>query len=148
MCVSHLPFHCLPADELVFHHDGPFDALNPHRNRNNSRRAPMQAFPKDSLNNVIGGSGPVNARPDHATFMGNADDEAFKDYSTGAAPEKIGSSGGAVAMGVFDPLSRGSVLHGDETLGLGTSTFLEGAPAARSPAGRRTPRRCCGTARG
>ena len=43
----------------------------------------MQAFPEGSLNNVLGGSGPFNKRPDHATFMGNADDEAFK--STRAA---------------------------------------------------------------
>jgi hypothetical protein len=34
----------------------------------------MQAFPEGSLNNTIGGSGPLNARPDHATFMGQQDD--------------------------------------------------------------------------
>jgi len=129
----------------VFHHDGPFDALNPHRNRNGSRRAPMQAFPKDSLNNVIGGSGPVNARPDHATFMGHADDEAFKEYASNPKPDKAGS---ANAMGVFDPLSRGSVLHGDETLGLGTSTFLEGTPAARTAVQRREAERAADWADG
>jgi hypothetical protein len=35
-------------------------------------------------------------------------------------------------MPVFDPTARGSVLHGDESLGLGTSTFLEGTPATRT----------------
>ncbi len=94
----------------------------------------MQAFPKDSLNNVIGGSGPLNARPNHATFMGTADEEAFKDYSNKAALDKMGSSS---LMPVFDPLSRGHILHGDETLGLGTSTFLEGTPAARTTIQRR-----------
>ncbi|KAL8387188.1 hypothetical protein RB595_010094 [Gaeumannomyces hyphopodioides] len=117
----------------LFHHDGPFDALNPHRNKKGSSRAPMQAFPKDSLNNVLGGSGPVNARPDHATFMGNSNEEAFKEY---ASPlDKQGSS--SRVMPVFDPTSRGSILHGDESLGLGTSTFLEGTPAARTVIQRR-----------
>ncbi|KAK4211714.1 Pal1 cell morphology protein-domain-containing protein [Rhypophila decipiens] len=112
----------------MFHHDGPFDALNPHRNKSNSRRlAPMQAFPKDSLNNVIGGSGPLNARPDHAAIMGHHDEEAFRDWSTGAADKPSKTD-----VPVFDPLSRGAVLHGDESLGLGTSTFLEGTPAART----------------
>lgn len=115
----------------LFHHDGPFDALNPHRNRQGSRRAPMQAFPKDSLNNVLGGSGPLNARPDHATFMGTADEEGYKDYNNGVIPsDKMGSS--SHMPPVFDPLSRSHVVHGDETFGLGTSTFLEGTPAARS----------------
>ena len=98
----------------------------------------MQAFPKDSLNNSIGGSGPVNSRPDHATFMGRGDEEAFTDYNRGGVykngysyPQSKGE------MPVFDPMSRGSVLHGDETLGLGTSTFLEGTPAARTAIQRR-----------
>ncbi|EHA46219.1 hypothetical protein MGG_02779 [Pyricularia oryzae 70-15] len=116
----------------LFHHDGPFDALNPHRNKKGSSRAPMQAFPKDSLNNSMGGSGPLNARPDHATFMGNADQEAFREYSQG---EKQGSS--SRLPPVFDPLSRGTILHGDESMGLGTSTFLEGTPAARTVIQRR-----------
>jgi hypothetical protein len=123
----------------VFHHDGPFDALNPHRNKKGSRRAPMQAFPKDSLNNSIGGSGPLNSRPDHAAFMGQADEEAFMDYNSGKA-NKNGYNYPNQARGempVFDPMSRGSILHGDETLGLGTSTFLEGAPAARTAIQRR-----------
>jgi hypothetical protein len=96
----------------------------------------MQAFPKDSLNNVIGGSGPLNARPDHATFMGHAEDEAFKEFAKQAPVDKSSSSA-AGTMGVFDPLSRGSVLHGEESLGLGTSTFLEGTPAARTAVQRR-----------
>jgi len=128
----------------VFHHDGPFDAVNPHRNKPGSRRAPMQAFPKDSLNNSLGGSGPLNKRPDHAVFMGQGDDEAFKEWSSGAkgdgeyAPK-------AKEVPVFDPLSRGSVLHGDESLGLGTSTFLEGTPAARTAIQKREEERAAET---
>ncbi|KND89842.1 Protein PAL1 [Tolypocladium ophioglossoides CBS 100239] len=123
----------------LFHHDGPFDALNPHRNRQSSRRAPMQAFPKDSLNNSIGGAGPLNQNPDHAVFMGNGTDEAFRDYA-GGGRNKNGynyptpSNGEAV---IFDPIARGNVVHGDESHGLGTSTFLEGTPAARTAIARR-----------
>lgn len=124
---------------LVFHHDGPFDALNPHRNRQNSRRAPMQAFPKDSLNNSLGGAGPLNQNPDHAVFMGNGTDEAFRDYAGGAKNKNgynypVASAGEAA---IFDPISRGSAVHGDESHGLGTSTFLEGTPAARTAIARR-----------
>lgn len=101
----------------------------------------MQAFPKDSLNNVIGGSGPLNARPDHATFLGQNNEDAFLDYSNQAATK--GRSGSVPYtdaaiprpkgdVPVFDPMARGSILHGDESLGLGTSTFLEGTPAARA----------------
>ncbi|CAK7234442.1 hypothetical protein SBRCBS47491_008949 [Sporothrix bragantina] len=121
----------------VFHHDGPFDALNPHRNRKGSRRAPMQAFPKDSLNNSIGGSGPLNKRPDHRTFMGQGEDEAFREFSNNPMPP----SSGKIGAGVFDPLQRGSALHGDQSLGLGTSTFLEGTPAARTTIQRREAER-------
>lgn len=96
----------------------------------------MQAFPKDSLNNTIGGAGPLNARPDHATFMGQHDEEAFKEWSKGSKDKAGGKD-----VPVFDPLSRGSVLHGDESLGLGTSTFLEGTPAARTAIQKREEER-------
>lgn len=111
----------------------------------------MQAFPKDSLNNVMGGSGPLNKRPDHATFLGQNNEEAFLDYSNQAATKgRTGSTSQGDAgpqprprgdMPVFDPLARGSILHGDETLGLGTSTFLEGAPAARAAIQKREEER-------
>ncbi|TEA10054.1 Protein PAL1 [Colletotrichum sidae] len=117
----------------LFHHDGPFDAVNPHRNRKGSRRAPMQAFAKDSLNMSLGGSGPLNKRPDHATFMGNNDGDASADYNYAA----IGAREKNDEPAVFDPRNRGSILHGEESMGLGTSTFLEGTPAARTAIQRR-----------
>ena len=98
----------------------------------------MQAFPKDSLNNSIGGSGPINARPDHRTFMGQGEDEAFREFSNNHQPPSSGKIG---PIGVFDPLQRGTALHGDQTLGLGTSTFLEGTPAARTTIQRREAER-------
>lgn len=100
----------------------------------------MQAFPKDSLNMALGGSGPLNAKPDHKTLMGQHDEEAYLDYNASKRNEQpiyeppVGSSKEA---NVFDPHARASVLHGDESLGLGTSTFLEGTPAAQRDIARR-----------
>lgn len=124
------------ANSSVFHHDGPFDACNPHRNRTGSRRAPMQAFPKDSLNNVMGGGGPINKRPDHATFLGHNDDEGYKDFSKGGAMNKpyeaySGNGSKLKEPDVSSPFKR-DMVHGEETMGLGTSTFLDGAPASRT----------------
>ena len=106
----------------------------------------MQAFPKDSLNNVLGGGGPLNKRPDHATFLGHNDDEAFKDYSKGG----VGYNGfepydnGSIRPGpvrqeshILSATTRVEPIHGEETPGLGTSTFLEGAPASRTAMQRR-----------
>ena len=125
----------------VFHHDGPFDACNPHRNRQGSRRAPMQAFPKDSLNNVLGGGGPLNKRANHDTLLMANDEEAFQDYAkggtTGSSFEPY--SNGAARPGpqrsesnIVSATTRVEPIHGEESLGLGTSTFLEGAPASRT----------------
>lgn len=93
----------------------------------------MQAFPKDSLNNSLGGAGPLNKEPDHSTFMGNATDEAFRDFATGTkangyypAPPRVKEPA------IFNPVGRSDIVHGEETHGLGTSTFFEGTPAARS----------------
>ncbi|KAK6072689.1 mucin-1 [Seiridium cupressi] len=124
----------------LFHHDGPFDALNPHRNRNGSRHAPMQAFPKDSINMSLGGSGPLNAKPDHKALMGKHDEEAYLDYNRSRKGEPAiyeEPAGTKKDANVFDPHARASILHGDETLGLGTSTFLEGTPVAQTAIQRR-----------
>ncbi|TVY33139.1 Protein PAL1 [Lachnellula occidentalis] len=130
----------------LFHHDGPFDACNPHRNKQGSRRpAPMQAFPKDSLNNVLGGGGPLNKRPDHATFLGNNDGDAFKDYSSGVQKNgfepydkgAVRPDGRRQDSNIVNATSKVEPIHGEETMGLGTSTFLEGAPASRTAMQRR-----------
>ncbi|KAI0405931.1 Pal1-domain-containing protein [Xylaria palmicola] len=112
----------------LFHHDGPFDACNPSRNRKGSRRAPMQAFAKDSANNTIGGAGPLNKRPDHKLFMGQEPHDAATMYAGRKDPFKPR----AHEMELFDPKQRGDYEYGEETLGLGSSTFLEGTPAART----------------
>lgn len=118
----------------------------------------MQAFAKDSANNTIGGSGPVHKEINFAQFHGRGD-EGFTDFATSGAVNKpqadpgtefesyAGSSaptrrGPGVRPGVdrtssFNPTSRVDPVHGEESLGLGTSTFLEGAPAARTAIQRR-----------
>ncbi|KAL8739108.1 MAG: hypothetical protein Q9181_000219 [Wetmoreana brouardii] len=137
----------------LFHHDGPFDACNPHRNRKGSKVAPMQAFAKDSINNTLGGSGPVNKDLDLNQFHGRGA-EGFTDFSASGVntfptePEPYAGAsapirkGPSVRPGVdrttsYNPTDRVEPVHGDESLGLGTSTFLEGAPAARAAIQRR-----------
>ena len=129
---------------IVFHHDGPFDACNPHRNRKGSSRAPMQAFAKDSANNVLGGSGPLHKDIDHAQYFGDRAAEAFSDFSkSGVESRGYELYGGNPSRPTvdrsnsFNPVSRVDPVHGDESLGLGTSTFLEGAPASRTAIQRR-----------
>lgn len=85
----------------------------------------MQAFPANSANNTLGGSGPVNKNIDLERFHG-VGAEGFQDYAgTFKRPDA------ARAMS-FDPTSRVEPVHGEESVGLGTSTFLEGAPASRA----------------
>jgi hypothetical protein len=102
----------------------------------------MQAFPKDSANNAIGGSGPVNKVYDPSQFMGHNNNEAFTDYSkSGADASNYGAYDAKPSQPAppapFNPTARVDPIHGDESLGLGTSTFLEGTPASRRAIQRR-----------
>ncbi|KAF2229809.1 Pal1-domain-containing protein [Viridothelium virens] len=123
----------------LFHHDGPFDACNPHRNRRKDRAAPMQAFPVGSANNALGGAGPVNKNVNLDQFHGRGV-EAFTDYHDAPetenrwAPRRPEMSDRQIS---FNPSERVEPVHGEESVGLGTSTFLEGAPASRSAMQRR-----------
>lgn len=118
----------------VFHHDGPFDACNPHRNRKKDHRAPMQAFPDGSANMNLGGAGPLHSTLDLNKIHGTGT-EGYKDFGTGydASGRRPDASRGLS----FDPYARTEPVHGEETFGLGTSTFLEGAPASRKAIERR-----------
>ena len=61
-----------------FHHDGPFDACRPHRNKRTSR-APVAAFPVNGPNNTLDG---VDYRRGNQNtenrIMGRADNEALR----------------------------------------------------------------------
>ncbi|PSR74410.1 Pal1 cell morphology protein-domain-containing protein [Coniella lustricola] len=111
-----------PFGASLVHHAGPYDAVFSKKKKN----SPLEAFAKDSANMSIGGSGPINARADHSTFMGRATDEAFADYGISLAPPTKKD------VALFNPHDRASMVHGDETHGLGSSTFLEGTPAAKA----------------
>lgn len=110
----------------VFHHDGPFDACNPHRNVKKDRRAPMEAFPANSANMALGGAGPLNSRIDLDRFHGRGE-EAFDAFASTRKTEP----------NIIDPTRRGDYVHGAESTGLGTSTFLDGAPASKRDITRR-----------
>lgn len=118
----------------MIHHDGPFDACNPHRNRKKDSKAPMQAFPVGSANNAIGGSGPLNAKIDVDRFHGRGED-AFNDFAgsgTGTFDSELPPRPQKTTRQLsFNPTDRVEPVHGEETYGLGTSTHLEGAPASR-----------------
>lgn len=111
----------------MIHHDGPYDAVQPHRNRRKDHRAPMQAFPVGSANNALGGSGPVNKHIDLDTFHGRGA-EGFTDFGAGDFKKRPELEGRSVS---FNPTDR-TVVHGEESVGLGTSTFLDGTPASRA----------------
>lgn len=109
-----------------FHHDGPFDACNPHRNKN-SVKGPVAAFPIDGANNSM--AEPVGGRTNprvEDTVLGRGVDEAYLDFNTTAARGRD-----SPAPLAFDPALKEQPVHGDPTMGLGTSTFLDGAPASR-----------------
>ena len=142
---------------LVFHHDGPFDACRPHRNKQ-PHKAPVAAFPANSLTNTLAGGLGEAPGLDRDKYFGLAPQEAFQDYGHIALvrprrtsdPERppiqtfrednynptteIGKVRPTVGIRStsFDPRLKTELVHGVESAGLGTSTFLEGAPAPKS----------------
>ena len=121
-----------------FHHDGPFDACNPHRNRKKDHRAPMHAFPAGSANNAVGGSGPVNKNIDVDAYAGRVT-QGFTDFAASGTEkaEPFGKKRSSVdQLDSFNPKGN-EIIHGVESYGLGTSTFLEGAPASKVDIERR-----------
>lgn len=110
----------------MIHHDGPYDAVQPHRNRKKDQRAPMEAFPAGSANNTLGGSGPLNTKIDLDRIHGRGA-EGFTDFAGAESEWKKATPPTAE----FSAKGRDDIVHGEQTHGLGTSTFLEGAPASR-----------------
>lgn len=107
-----------------FHHDGPFDACNPNRNKN-LKKAPVLAFAKDSTAMTMAAGPPIQP-----VYFGDHihGAESFSDY--GNAMKTRPDAGTRTAS--FDPATHTDPIHGYESVGLGTTTFLEGAPASRS----------------
>ncbi|KAK7676257.1 hypothetical protein QCA50_020798 [Cerrena zonata] len=74
-----------------FHHDGPFDACTPHRNKN-QKQAPVMAFPADGPNNSIKGLAPnVNDDERMNLAFGNYDDNDHNQIvgRTGSVKKKV-----------------------------------------------------------
>lgn len=100
----------------------------------------MQAFPEGSANMALGGAGPLNSRLNLDMFHGRGE-EGFNDYSY--TRKKPDTSNQSAPLERGEPLhyinatDRTEQVHGEESRGLGTSTFLEGAPASKSALLRR-----------
>ena len=78
------------------------------------------------MNMAIGGSGPVRNNIDLELFHGRGV-EGFSEFATTRK----------AATQIVDPTAKTEPVHGEESYGLGTSTFLEGAPASRKALLRR-----------
>lgn len=89
---------------------------------------------------ALGGSGPNNSNIDLAQFHDQGE-EGYNDYSTSAVVDEYGDSikrpNGATRNASFHPITRVEPLHREESMGLGTSTFREGAPASKAALQRR-----------
>lgn len=99
----------------------------------------MQAFPKDSANNTLGGSGPVNKYLDMDRIHGR-ETEGYADFNRatdGQTRRKFSFE--KERPTAFDPFSRTDLVHGEESTGLGTSTFFEGTTASKSALRQRSP---------
>lgn len=137
-----------------FHHDGPFDACTPHRNKSTKKLAPVAAFPVDGPNNSLLGftlANKINEQKFNMTF-GNYNDDDHQTIGRQALTRDIGRLRLADAVPViktnvagsevdppslnpkvvaFDLTGKGEQVHGLTTAGLGSLTFIDGAPAPR-----------------
>lgn len=125
-----------------FHHDGPFDACAPHRNKN-VKAAPVMAFPADGPNNSmkanLGPSDNINLAfgnfEDHNMIVGRSAREHSN--STGSSqPRALGTQVDVPRLNpsivAFDANEKEAPIHGLSTAGLGSTTFLNGAPAPKA----------------
>lgn len=137
-----------------FHHDGPFDAVTPHRNKN-AKAPPVLAFPADGPNNNIGGA-PTRKNAMNEVF-GRIDLEEDDDIyqarpkvsprttAFGVSSDPPSSNGSSTTINAikgadkdltaFDPRGRIKTVEGPTTEGLGSTTFLDGAPASTKAIG-------------
>ncbi|GMM58797.1 Pal1 protein [Maudiozyma humilis] len=110
-----------------FHHDGPFDACTPHRNKNN-KAAPVMAFPADGPNSTIGGTFRKMSALDQIYGVDDADFDMYQ-HSSGRNASKDAIRTNVDDLRQVDAKSKAEKVHGPTTYGLGSTTFLDGAPA-------------------
>ncbi|CCH62457.1 hypothetical protein TBLA_0H01700 [Henningerozyma blattae CBS 6284] len=141
-----------------FHHDGPFDAVTPHRNKN-AKAPPVMAFPADGPNSTIGGASTAKSAMDELFGRESIDDEDHIYSSVNSNGVRragtIGSTMGVsrhlslnnkdvirpgnTNMVFLDTRTKAEAVHGETTAGLGSSTFLDGAPAPAPVSQNRMP---------
>ncbi|SMN19693.1 similar to Saccharomyces cerevisiae YHR097C Putative protein of unknown function [Maudiozyma saulgeensis] len=109
-----------------FHHDGPFDACTPHRNKN-SKAAPVMAFPADGPNSTIGGTFRKKSAIDEVFGVDDADDDLYQAKGANSSKDAIRTNIDDLRQ--VDAKSKAEKVHGPTTSGLGSTTFLDGAPA-------------------
>lgn len=137
-----------------FHHDGPFDACTPHRNKN-VKAAPVMAFPADGPNSSIKGAGGNIDKDEQLNlafgnydgsedqFVGKKSPVRKQDDDNQVPLIKTNRKSNDVPTSLFTPKHNPSVInfdanmkaepiHGSTTAGLGSSTFIDGAPAPKS----------------
>lgn len=139
-----------------FHHDGPFDACTPHRNKN-AKQAPVMAFPVDGPNSTITGLQNIDKTQQMNLAFGNYEEDAQNEIVGRKASVKYGKTNRAQSVdggyaapktgieatdvdaprltpGViaFDVNTKSTPVHGSTTAGLGSSTFIDGAPAPKA----------------
>ncbi|CAI4051808.1 hypothetical protein N7582_005291 [Saccharomyces uvarum] len=123
-----------------FHHDGPFDACTPQRNKDN-KVAPVLAFPADGPNNTVGGGTSKKSTLDEVfgretvdedpSRLNNLQDRAYlynKANSSTTTLDAIKPNKKNITQ--FDSKMKTELVHGPTTMGLGSTTFLDGAPAS------------------
>lgn len=117
-----------------FHHDGPFDACTPHRNKNN-KKAPVAAFPINGANNSLALDPNRDRYTAESNILMQGDNPAYQDFSSGVANSTapmLPRANKSETSVTFDPTLKATQVHGDTTMGLGSSTFLEGTPAPKT----------------
>lgn len=112
------------------HHSGPFDACNVNGKEKKGKLKPIEAFAPNSRNMTMTG-GAVNtktAKDQQFDVLHMNNDEGYGDFNSASKKNDLGA---------VDATARGEQIHSSETAGLGTSTFLDGAPAPRREVQRR-----------
>lgn len=124
-----------------FHHDGPFDACTPHRNRN-VKVAPVMAFPADGPNNSMKACPNADDNSRLNLAFGNYEDHNMIVGSSVPGKSlylKLNNSDPQTAevprlnpsVVAFDVNQKAIPIHGPSTFGLGSTTFVDGAPAPK-----------------
>lgn len=143
----------------AFHHDGPFDACTPHRNKN-SKAAPVLAFPADGPNSSIKGSNHKNYKEHTIKYINGLRDDDDDDLYTASvtrsnvpslprneSQDTIAAIKASSNIITFDSNAKADPVHGQTTLGLGSSTFLDGTPASAAATQEESLHRANGLAR-